>query len=302
MTSGSLPNAVPAPAPVREASARSELAEIVRDLIGAKELIRQLVIRDLRVRYKQAVLGFAWAIFMPALIVGCGVLVRLAISHVSGTPFDPSTIGGLTLKGLAWGFFVSSINVSTASLIGNRNLITKVYFPREVLPVSAMLAQGVDTATGCVLFLLLAPLFGLDLSVQILWAPLLILLLISTTVAVGMLLACANVFFRDVKYIVQTLLTFGIFFTPVFFEPQMLGPTGSRLAMLNPLAPMLEGLRLAVIDGHNLLTPLSVAVPKGVAIVWEPWYLAYAAAWGIGGIIVSALIFHRAEAAFPEYV
>lgn len=302
MTSGSLPSAVPAPPPsVPRRSAVSELAEIFREIAGARELVRQLVIRDLRVRYKQAVLGFAWAIFMPALIVGCGVLVRLAISHVAATPFNRATIGSLTLKGLGWGFFVASISVSTASLISNRNLITKVYFPRGVLPLASVIAQGVDTAMGSVLFLLLAPLFALHFSASLLWVPLLIALLIMFTLGLGCLLACANVFFRDVKYIVQTLLTFGIFFTPVFFEPQMLGPTGARLAMLNPLAPILEGLRLAVVQGHNLLQPLTATVRADVVTVWEPWYLAYSAVFAIGGLAVSALIFHRAEAAFPEY-
>jgi ABC-type polysaccharide/polyol phosphate export permease len=125
---------------------------------------------------------------------------------------------------------------------------------------------------------------------------------VCLTAGLALLLSCANVFFRDVKYIVQTLLTFGIFFTPVFYEPQMLGVTGARLVMLNPLAPLLEGLRLSLIEGHNLFEPLTAAVRSGVAVVWSPWYLAYSAVWAFGGLALSAVIFHRAESAYPEYL
>ena len=116
--------------------------------------------------------------------------------------------------------------------------------------------------------------------------------------ACSLFLSCANLFYRDVKYIVQVLLTFGIFFTPVFFEPAMVGPDLARLSMLNPLAPLLEGLRLAIVEGHNLLVP--VTSPAG-ALLWSPTYLAYAATWAIAGLVVSAVIFHRSEFVFAEY-
>jgi ABC-type polysaccharide/polyol phosphate export permease len=140
------------------------------------------------------------------------------------------------------------------------------------------------------------------LSVSLLWLPILVVLLISFTMATGLLVSCANVFFRDVKYLVQTLLTFGIFFTPVFFEPFMLGSTGSRLIMFNPLSPILEGIRLVVVEGHNLLLPLNGTGTASSVVVWEPRYLAYSAVIALGGLIVSALIFHRAEDSFPEYL
>jgi ABC-type polysaccharide/polyol phosphate export permease len=107
------------------------------------------------------------------------------------------------------------------------------------------------------------------------------------------------VFFRDARHLVQLVISFGIFFTPVFFDAAAVGPRGARLLMLNPLAPILEGLRFAVVDGHNLFVPL--VSPAGVTL-WSPWTLAYAAAWAIFGSAASMIIFHRAEFKFAEYV
>ena len=123
------------------------------------------------------------------------------------------------------------------------------------------------------------------------------------TAMCALLLSCANLFFRDVKYIVQVILTFGIFFTPVFYEPELLGPRGSWLIMLNPLAPLLEGLDVAVIDRHNLLEPLMVQSKAGVDIMaWHPLYLLYSAIWSIGGFFLAWLIFHKLEFVYAEYI
>ena len=281
-------------------SALADLREIVSDLWQGRELLQQLTLRDIRIRYKQAVMGFGWSIFMPIMIVLSGALVRLAMSHVSGLPFDAKQVAALAVKALPWAFFVGSIGFATASLTANIQLVTKVYFPREVLPLSSTLAQCFDAAIGLATLVVVLPFLGVRPSVALLWVPVLLLLLVLFTSAAALFLSCANLFFRDVKYIVQVLLTFGIFFTPVFFEPSMLGARASRLVMLNPLSPMLEGLRLCVVEGHNLLAALP-ATAAG-AVVWSPWYLAYAAAWAVLGLLFSALLFHRAEFVFAEYV
>ena len=118
-----------------------------------------------------------------------------------------------------------------------------------------------------------------------------------------MVVSCANLFFRDVKYIVQVLLSFGIFFTPVFFEPEMFGPLGARVMMMvNPLAPLLEGLRLSVVMDHNLLDTLVVQGRHSVVLAWSPWYLVYSAACAIAAWLAGLLLFHRGESKFAEYV
>jgi ABC-type polysaccharide/polyol phosphate export permease len=119
------------------------------------------------------------------------------------------------------------------------------------------------------------------------------LLLVLLTVGVVLLLSCANVFFRDVRHLVQLLLTFGIFFTPVFFDAGMFGPRGARLLMLNPLAPILEGMRLVVTQRHDL---------RRAVDGWHPWHLAYAAVCAVAMLAVGALTFHRAQRRFAEHV
>jgi ABC-type polysaccharide/polyol phosphate export permease len=280
-----------------------DIAQIVRDLWEFRDLVHQLTLRDIRVRYTQAVMGFGWALFAPLLIVLSGLLVRYALAQASGRPLQMSEIGATALKALPWSFFSAALNLATASLIANKGLITKLYFPREAIPIATVFAQMKDLFVGLAVLVVILPVFfGITVSWNLLWAPLLILLLITFTLAAAIFLSCANLFFRDVKYIVQVLLTFGIFLTPVFFEPHMFGPVGARIIMLNPLAPIVEGLRLAVVDGHNLLTPLTVVTRKGLEVlVWSPWYLAYVAVLAFGGLLVSLRLFRRVAFIFAEY-
>jgi lipopolysaccharide transport system permease protein len=280
-----------------------DIAQIVRDLWEFRDLVHQLTLRDIRVRYTQAVMGFGWALFAPMLIVISGLLVRYAIAQASGRPLQMTEIGATALKALPWSFFSAALNLATASLIANKSLITKLYFPREAIPIATVFAQLKDLFVGLGVVAVILPLFfGITVSWNLLWAPLLVFLLITFTLAMSILLSCANLFFRDVKYIVQLLLTFGIFLTPVFFEPQMFGPVGARIVMLNPLAPIIEGLRLAVVDGHNLLMPLTVVTRKGFEVlVWSPWHLVYVTVLAVGGLLVSLRAFRRVAFIFAEY-
>jgi len=290
------------PAPQRRSLLR-DLREIaVDELWKYRELLYELTLRDVRIRYKQAVMGFAWAILMPTLIVAAGTLVRFAMAYMSGGHVARDVIAGMAVKALPWAFFVGAIGFATSSLTGNLPLVSKIYFPREVLPLSATLAQSFDSTIGAITVAIALPFLGIHYGLTTVWAPLLAVLIFCVTAGAALFLGCANLFFRDVKYIVQVMLTFGIFFTPVFFEPRMFGPLGARLMMLNPLAPLLEGLRLSVVEGHNLLLPLIIVGNKGAVVAWSPWYLAYGATWAILGLIVSVLVFHRTEGKFAEYV
>ena len=283
-------------------SALATLYEIGQDLWEYHHLLYQLALRDIRVRYKQAVMGFGWAVFLPIVIVLSGIVVRFAMSYLSGDTLDREVIAGLAIKSIPWAFFVGAIQFASSVLIGNISLVTKIYFPREVLPVASVAAQAFDSSIGGVAVLLLLPFLSVSYGVEALWAVPLLVVLLVFTLGTALLLSCANLFFRDVKYIVRVLLTFGIFFTPVFFEPEMFGEIGARVMMLNPLAPILEGLRLSVIEGHNLLQPLVESAGGSAIVVWSPWYLLYVVVVAFAGTAAAALLFHRLEFLFAEYV
>ena len=154
-----------------------------------------------------------------------------------------------------------------------------------------------------VLALLLFLFLGVTFSVELLWGiPLFILLFLFTT-GTGLFLSCANLFFRDVKYIVAAFLNFGIFFTPVFYEPANLGPLGCRLLMLNPIAALLEGFRLAIVEHHNLFHTLVVTSASGQEILaWHFGYLVYSAGWALIGFVAAWLMFHKLEYVYAEYI
>jgi len=291
------PSAEPRP------SAPAQLLGLARDLWSARELLAQITRRDIRIRYTQAVMGFGWAVLMPALIVAAGVLIRYAMAYVSGSRVEGADVLGMAVKAIPWAFFVGSLGFATTALTGNYQLVTKVAFPRIVLPIAAVLTQAFDTAIGSLALALLIPFTGASVSAAWLWVPPLALLAFLFTTAACVFVSCANLFFRDVKYLVQVFLTFGIFFTPIFFEPAMLGETGGRLLMLNPLSPILEGLRLVITEGHDLARTLRIVDAQGLTVVvWTPWYLVYAATVSLLGAVASALSFRRLEHVFAEYV
>lgn len=258
--------------------------------------------RDIRVRYKQTILGFAWAVLMPMMIVMAGATVRYAMAYIGGRHLGLQDLAGIAIKAVPWSFFVGSMGFATTSLVGQSNLVTKIFFPREVLPLAATMAQAFDACVGIVTLFIAFALLDIHYGLTALWVPVLALCAFLFTAGLALLVSCANLFFRDVKYVVQVLLTFGIFFTPVFFEPEMFGALGARVMMFNPLAPIMEGLRLSVVMHHNLLDTLVVQARHGAVLAWSPWYLVYAAVCALTAFVGGLIVFHRAESKFAEYV
>jgi homopolymeric O-antigen transport system permease protein len=261
------------------------MRQMFAELFQYRDLLYLLTWRDIKIRYKQSVMGFFWAVLMPMLIVGAGILIRFAFSMSSGQSINRATIASISLKSLPWAFFVSAIKFSTNSLVGNSNLVTKIYFPREVFPIAAVLASLFDfgVASGVVILVLVVAKVGV--SVYLLWLPFLLLLLIVLTVGLAMFLACANLFFRDIKYLVDVALTFGILFTPVFYDAKMVGKY-APLLLINPVATILESMNDVVVR-H--------AAPD---YAW----LAYAAGFSFLGFLIAWQVFHRAEASFAESI
>ena len=257
----------------------------LRELAQYRELLYMLTWRDIRIKYKQSIMGFMWAIFMPLLIVSAGVLVQYAISRLSGAPLAWKNIAEVSVKAVPWAFFVSSIRFSTLSLIANTNLVTKIYFPRELFPLAAILSQLFDLAVASVALAIILAVAGIGVSVQLVWVPVLIVLLVSLVLALGLLFSALALFFRDVKYLVEVVLTFGIFFTPVFYDVRLFGEWAPIL-LLNPLAPILEGLAACIV--HHQVPSLG--------------WLAYSAGISFVALVASYKVFRTLEPAFAEYI
>lgn len=279
-------------------SIAADLREIAHDYSTHRDLLWQFVLRDVRIRYKQAAMGFLWALFLPLLLVGAGLVLRLTLARRGDSILAPDTLGAVALGSVLWAGFSAAVSFGTGSLTGNATLVGKIHFPREVLPLAAVLANGFDTLVGLGLLAVLMPWLGGVASPALLWVPVLLLLLLGTTTALVLVLSAANLFFRDVKYLVQAMLTVGVLFTPVFYTPTELGERASRWLALNPLTPILEGMRLAVLRGHDLARPLV----EGGIVVWSPATLAVAALTAAAGLLLASLIFHRAEELFAERI
>lgn len=260
------------------------------------------MMRDVRIRYKQALFGFLWAVFLPVVVIGAGMVVRFAAAQVAGTTLNEVEIAGMAVKAVGWTFFTGALGTAVIALLANQNLITKIAFPREVLPMAAVLASVLDAAVGATAVALLVIILRIPLNIQIAWAILLSAHLLMFTLGFSAILAAGNLFFRDVKYIVQVALTFGVFFTPVIYEPVMLGPLGARLVMLNPVAPVLEGLRLSIIEGHNLATPLLINRAGTEILAWHPMDLVVSLGLSIASCAGAILLYRRLTYVFAEYV
>jgi lipopolysaccharide transport system permease protein len=256
-----------------------------RELVQHRELLYMIAWREIKVKYKQSVMGFLWAILIPMVIVAAGVLVRYAFAVVSGREVAAGDLAGVAVKAVPWAFFVSTIRFASVSLVANTNLVTKIYMPREVFPLASVLSGLLDFGVASATLIVILGVARIGVSVHLLWLPLLVVILVLLTVALALLLSAASLFFRDVKYIVEVLLTFGIFFTPVFYDVGMFGHW-APLLLLNPLAPVLEGFA-AVVVRH--------ASPD------LPW-LAYAAALGVAGSALGITFFKRLEPFFAESV
>jgi lipopolysaccharide transport system permease protein len=259
--------------------------EELRELYKYRELLYMIAYRDIKVRYKQSIMGFLWAILMPILIIMAGLVTRYAYAMAAHTPLQTADIASVAVKSLPWAFLVSSIRFSCNSLIGNQNLVTKIYFPKEIFPMAAVLASLFDffVASGALIIFLLAIQVGW--GPYLLWTPVLLLTMVLLAAGIGMIVSAASLFFRDVKFIVEVLLTFGIFFTPVFYDVSMFGDKGKWL-LINPAGPILDGLS-ACIARH-----------QSPNLAWFAYSFGFAVVTFLGGFV----FFKHLEPAFAESI
>src|SRR5580658_537221 len=240
------------------------MKEKLQELYKYRGLLYMITYRDIKVRYKQSIMGFFWAILMPILIVMSGVVVRYAYAMVAHAPLKTADIASVAIKSVPWAFIVSSIRFTCNSLTGNRELVVKIYFPKEIFPMAAVLACLFDFLVAFAALVIFLIFIKIGVSLYLLWVPVLLATMILFCVGIGTIVSAVSLFFRDVKYIVEVFLTYGIFFTPVFYDVRMLGARGKWL-MLNPMAPLLEGLSDVIVrhqssDIHWYVYSLTISV------------------------------------------
>jgi ABC-2 type transport system permease protein/lipopolysaccharide transport system permease protein len=241
----------------------------VRELWRARELLTTLAERDLRVRYKQAYLGAAWALVTPVLMMIVFTLIFRRVAHVdtNGVPYPLFSYLGL----LPWGFFSSSVSNGGSSLLSNNSLLNKVYCPREVFPLYNIVVASVDMLVASTVLLILFPVTGYAPRLTSVWLPPLFLVQLAFTMGVTLLVSSSLVYLRDLRQVVPLLLQLGLFATPVAYGMSFI-PAKFRVlySTLNPLAPVIDGYRRAVLYGQapdwHLVIPAALSATVVLAV------------------------------------
>jgi lipopolysaccharide transport system permease protein len=236
-----------------------------RELWEYRELLYFLTLRDVKVRYKQTALGAAWAIIQPLfmMLVFSLFFGRLAKMPSDGIPYPVFTFCAL----LPWQLFAHALTESSNSLVANERLITKVYFPRLIVPLAAVLGGLVDFAVAFVLLLVMMFYYGIVPTLAIVTLPAFILLAILTALGVGLWLSALNVKYRDVRYTINFLIQFWMFATPVAYPSSIVPERWRALYGLNPMAGVVEGFRWALLGKQPPGAMLAVSVAVVIAIL-----------------------------------
>jgi homopolymeric O-antigen transport system permease protein len=215
----------------------------LKELWAYRELLLVLTVRDIKVRYKQTVLGFLWAIIQPVMltIVFSIFFGRLAQLPSDGIPYPIFVYAAL----LPWTFFANAIGASGNSLIASAHLVSKVYFPRLIIPLSSVGAGLVDFAISTGVLLILMAWYGVGWSLNLLAAPLLVVGAVFVALGVGTFLSALTVTYRDFRYIIPFMIQFWMFATPVVYPASLIPETYRWLLYLNPMAGLIEGFRSA---------------------------------------------------------
>jgi len=222
----------------------------LRDIWVYRELVFFMIWRDIKVRYKQTMLGAAWAVIQPVMTM---LVFNFIFGSVAKVPTDgiPYPIFSYTAL-LPWGLFVAALNQASRSLTSNTNMITKVYFPRLVLPIASVLAGLVDFAIAFVILIGLMIYYQVTPAWNVLWAlPFFMLLAIITALGVALWLSAINVKYRDVNYALPFLTQFWLFITPVAYSANVIAEKWQLVYSLNPMAGVVNGFRWALLGAGN---------------------------------------------------
>ena len=256
---------------------------MLREQRDYRELLVRMIARDLLLRYKQTVMGFGWAIFMPLVNTAVFSVIFTRVAPIdTGVPYPVFAYCGL----LTWNFFASAQRFAVVSLTSNTTLVTKVYCPREIFPFSAIVVSFVDFAVASLVLAGLMVYYRIGAGWPLLFLPVIIAVHVMFTAGVALLLAMANLFYRDVKYLFEIVLAVWMFATSVVYPVERIGGRLGAVLMLNPMTPIVDAYRATLLRGEMpAMTPFSGAAVASAILLTAGW-----------------LCFHRAEFQFAENV
>jgi len=273
------------PVTVIEAESGLGLA-ILTDVWRFRELLLFLIWRDVKIRYKQTVVGVFWAVLQPVAVMG---VMTFALGRVAGQPGAATPYWLFVLTGLVpWTFLSTAVSGAGMSVVANQQLVTKVYFPRVLLPLSAAGLAGVDFLVGCLVLAVAAPLAGgIEPGWHLLALPLAVGVLALVASGLGLLLAAVTVKYRDFRVVLPLLMQMWLFLTPAIYlqVPGGFGPVGEVIQMLNPAHGVIAAFRAAAL---------------GTAFDWAA--LASSAAVGVVVFAVGLWYFHKIERSFADVI
>jgi lipopolysaccharide transport system permease protein len=253
-----------APSIVRIEPPRGWLDLRLGEVWAYRELLYFFVWRDIKVRYKQTVIGVAWVVLQPLLTMGVFTLFfgRLAKLPSDGLAYPVFYFTAL----VPWNYFSTALQSCTAVVVDNQRVITKVFFPRLVLPLSAVVSGLVDFAIGFVVLGVVLAIYGIRPGLAALWLPVLLLLAVLTALGVGLWMSALNALYRDVKYVVPFLIQFWMFASPVAYPSSLVPQRWRWLYGLNPMAGVIDGFRWAL-TGHGQPPGALLLASSGMVIV-----------------------------------
>jgi lipopolysaccharide transport system permease protein len=257
----------------------------LRELWTYRELLYFLTWRDVKVRYKQTVLGAAWAIIQPffTMVVFSVFFGKLAKISSDGIPYPVFSYSAL----VPWTFFAHGLSQASNSLVGGSALITKVYFPRLVMPIATVASGFIDFALAFIVLLGMMLFYGIAPTINVVWLPLFLLLAMVTALGAGLWLSAMNVQFRDVRYIVPFIAQFWMFATPIAYPSSLIqNPLWRTLYGINPMAGVVEGFRWALLGTDTAPGPIVIASSLAALVL----------------LVSGAFYFRRMEKTFADIV
>ena len=269
---------------IRVEASRGWVSLKLRDLWAYRELLYFLIWRDVKVRYKQTVLGASWAVIQPffTMVVFSLFFGKLAKLPSDGIPYPIFSYAAL----VPWAFFANGLNQASNSLVGNSNLIKKVYFPRLAMPIASVLGGIVDFALAFIMLIGMILYYGMEPTFNVIWLPLFLVLAFVTSLGASLWLSAAYVQFHDVRHIIPFLTQIWLFATPIAYPSSLLAEPWRTIYGINPMVGVVEGFRWALLGCQSGPGPIIVVSTLAA----------------LGLLVSGAFYFRRMEKSFADLV